>query len=97
MRDYDKAMLHVELALRRACQTIREGGETSAEDALWIVAGHLGEVAEEERRAFPVSRPLAPQEMVCPLCGAPDDALACDNLKCPGTAIPRPHQSKAKE
>ncbi len=50
MTDYEKAMLHVELALRRACQSIREGGETSAEDALWIVAGHLGELAEEARR-----------------------------------------------
>ena len=57
MRDYDKAMLHVELALRRACQSIREGGETCAEDALWIVAGHLSELAEEERRASSVVAP----------------------------------------
>ncbi len=62
MRDYDKAMLHVELALRRACQSIREGGETSAEDALWIVAGHLGDLAEEERRAYSVTRPNQPSE-----------------------------------
>lgn len=55
MRDYDKAMMHVELALRRACQSIRDGGETSAEDALWVVAGHLGELAEEERRLPPIS------------------------------------------
>lgn len=58
MRDYDKAMMHVELALRRASQSLREGGETNVEDALWIVAGHLSELAEEERRT---SRPRSPE------------------------------------
>lgn len=32
---------------------------------------------------------LKPAEMVCPKCGAPDDAIACGDLKCPGAAIPK--------
>lgn len=49
--DYAKAMLHVELALRRASQSLRQGGETSIEDALWLIADHLGELADEARKA----------------------------------------------
>lgn len=51
MSDYEKAMLHVELALRRTSQSLRQGGETNIEDALWMLAGHLGELAEEARQA----------------------------------------------
>lgn len=50
MTDYEKAMMHIELALRRACASLRQGGETSAEDALWIVAEQIAELAEEARR-----------------------------------------------
>lgn len=55
MTDYEKAMMHVELAIRRASQSLRQGGETSIEDALWVIAGHLGELAEEDRRASAMS------------------------------------------
>jgi hypothetical protein len=55
--------------------------------------GHSKLVYDKEKRTIvPVDPhpPAAPaDELVCPLCGAPDDAVACDNLKCPGTAVPR--------
>ena len=39
MSDYDKAIMHVELALRRVSQSLRDNGETSIEDALSLDPG----------------------------------------------------------
>jgi hypothetical protein len=55
MTDYEKTMLHLELALRRACDALRKKGETNIEDALWSLAGEIATLAEETRLASPIS------------------------------------------
>ena len=51
MADYDKAMMHVELAAWRAAADLRRGGETCIEDALLLFAKHLAGLAKEARKA----------------------------------------------
>jgi hypothetical protein len=55
MSDYQRAMLHVELALRRVSDKLRAGGETNIEDALWAVAEEIGSLSEETHRANDVN------------------------------------------
>lgn len=50
MIEYDRAMVHVELAFRRVAAKLRNGGETSIEDALFLMAEELAELAEEARK-----------------------------------------------
>lgn len=50
MIDYDRAMLHVELALRRASAALRKRGETSIEDAMWMLANEIADLNEKSRR-----------------------------------------------
>jgi hypothetical protein len=49
MTDYEKAMLHVELAFRRVSDALRKDGETNIEDAFHAMAEELGTLAEEAR------------------------------------------------
>lgn len=51
MTDYEKAMLHIELALRRTSDSLRQGGETNIENALWALAEQIATLAEETRAA----------------------------------------------
>jgi hypothetical protein len=51
MADYDKAMMHVELAAWRTAADLRRGGETCIEDALIAFAVHLTKLAKEARKA----------------------------------------------
>lgn len=50
MIEYDRAMVHVELAFRRVAANLRSGGETNIEDAFFAVADELAELAEKARR-----------------------------------------------
>jgi hypothetical protein len=50
MSEYQKAMLHIELALRRVSDALRQGGETNTEDALHAVAEEIASLVEEERQ-----------------------------------------------
>ena len=52
MTDYEKAMLHVELALRRTSDGLRKKGETGIEDAMWALAEEIATLAEETRGAL---------------------------------------------
>lgn len=51
LTDYEKSMLHVELALRRTSDALRQGGETTIQDALWALAEQIATLAEETRMA----------------------------------------------
>lgn len=51
MTDYEKTMLHVELALRRTSDALRAKGETNIENALWALAEEIANLAEEARLA----------------------------------------------
>jgi hypothetical protein len=55
--DYEKAMLHMELALRRTSDALRRKGEANIEDAMWLLAEEISTLAEEARQAAALSLP----------------------------------------
>lgn len=57
MTDYEKAMLHIELAFTRVRDALRRNGETCIEDAFHAMFQELDRLlAEENRQASLVSQ-----------------------------------------
>lgn len=77
MTDYEKAMLHIELAFRRVSDALRQGGETNIENALYAMAEEIGGLAEEARRA-PVMPPANLAESVLARMGQQKDPSNAD-------------------